>query len=216
MESKVKIKICGMRDVKNIRDVGALHPDYMGFIFYPSSPRYVGEDFSIPEDLPHAIKRVGVFVNDSHHTIRHQVRKHDLSIVQLHGDEPESLCAEVQAEGVEVIKVFSIGEEFDFSVLKKYKPYVNYFLFDTKGKFYGGNSKTFNWKVLEKYDQDIPFFLSGGLTLDNIQNVFGLNHMNLHALDINSGVEDLPGVKSVKKIEEVMNIVNRTNSSKRL
>lgn len=198
-----------MRDADNICEVGALGPDYMGFIFYPASPRYVGDTFSIPSDLAKTIKRVGVFVNETRDRIMQQVTKHDLTVVQLHGDEPETVCEEIKSKGVTVIKVFSIGEEFDFSVLKKYKPHVNYFLFDTKGKFYGGNSKTFNWQVLEKYDQEIPFFLSGGLTPDNISTTTQLLHMNLHALDINSGVEENPGVKRVQSIREVMNRVNQ-------
>jgi len=216
MGKKLKIKVCGMREAENILEVGMLRPDYMGFIFYPPSPRYVGENFSIPEDLSKAIKRVGVFVNASRDDIMQQVRKYALTFIQLHGEEPVSLCAELQSEGMKVIKVFSIGEEFDFSGLEKYKPHVDYFLFDTKGKFYGGNSETFNWQVLEKYDQEIPFFLSGGLTPDNIQHTSRLQQMNLHALDINSGVEVMPGIKSVPKIEEVLKIVNHSKRTEEL
>jgi phosphoribosylanthranilate isomerase len=216
MGKNLKIKICGMREAENIREVEALCPDYMGFIFYPPSPRYVGENFSIPEDLSDSISRVGVFVNASRDTIMQEVKNHAFSFIQLHGEEPASLCAELQSEGMKVIKVFSIGEEFDFSGLEKYKPHVNYFLFDTKGKFYGGNSETFNWQVLEKYDQEIPFFLSGGLTPDNIQHTSRLHHMNLHALDINSGVEVMPGIKSVPKIEEVLKTVNHIKRTEEL
>lgn len=199
-----------MRDADNIREVGDLNPDYMGFIFFSSSPRFVGEDFVIPADFSKSVKRVGVFVNETHKGIMRQVTKHNLTAVQLHGSESETLCNELQSEGVNVIKVFSIGAEFDFSILNTYKPHVDYFLFDTKGKYYGGNSKTFNWQVLEQYDQEIPFFLSGGLTADNIQQTSWLKRMNLHALDINSGVEQMPGIKNVNMIEKVMNIVNQT------
>jgi phosphoribosylanthranilate isomerase len=204
MLNKVQLKICGMRDPINIRAVGAVLPHYMGFIFYKDSPRYVGEDFQLPDNLPASIKRVGVFVNESVEYILELCKKYELSLVQLHGDEPVSVCRKLKQQELRVIKVFQMGEVFDFSVLNPYKPVVDYFLFDTKGKYYGGNAIAFDWKILERYDQEIPFFLSGGLNPENIKGIAGLSTMNLHAIDLNSGVEAAPGVKDVIKISTVI------------
>lgn len=203
----VKLKTCGMRDSFNILEVGKLLPDYMGFIFYPPSPRYVGDDFQIPIDLNPAIHRVGVFVNEQAGRMIELCMKHNLSYIQLHGDEPVSVCEQLKHEGLKVIKVFRIGPDFDFSVTLPYKEIVDYFLFDTKGNHYGGNAQVFDWSILEQYDQEVPFFLSGGLSVENIQHIKRLKHMNLHALDLNSGVEDSPGVKNILLIKEVMNFI---------
>jgi phosphoribosylanthranilate isomerase len=203
MKGKIQFKICGMRDLENIQAVGDLLPDYMGFIFYKNSPRYVGSDFQIPGGLPASIKRVGVFVDEPADRILDLSTRHELPFVQLHGDEPVALCRELKQQKLTVIKVFRIGESVDFSLLNPFKPVVDYFLFDTKGKYYGGNATAFNWNILNRYDQEIPFFLSGGLNAENVKHVPDLN-MNLHALDINSGAETEPGVKDVTKIREVI------------
>jgi phosphoribosylanthranilate isomerase len=207
----VKLKICGMRDSSNIQEVEKLLPDYMGFIFYPPSPRYVGNDFQMPVGLNPAIHRVGVFVNEHRDRIIELSARHNLSHVQLHGDEPVAVCAQLKKEGLGVIKVFRIGPDFDFSVTLPYKEAVDYFLFDTKGKYYGGNARVFDWSILEEYDQEVPFFLSGGMTVGNIQDAGRLKQMNLHALDLNSGVEDSPGIKNITLIEAVIRQINNLN-----
>lgn len=190
----IKLKICGMRDTANIKAVAELRPDYMGFIFYEKSPRYVGNEFAI---LDLRLNSVGVFVNES----TEKILSKGLKIVQLHGDETPEQCDELRKH-VKVIKAFSIDDDFDFETTKKYN--ADYFLFDTKGKYYGGNAKTFNWDKLKEYDQRIPFFLSGGLNADNLKDISILKGMNLHAIDLNSGVEDSPGLKNIEKIKSVM------------
>jgi phosphoribosylanthranilate isomerase len=192
----IKVKICGMREAANINAVAELRPDYMGFIFYEKSPRYVGEEFVI-RDL--GLKAVGVFVNES----TEKILEKRIKIVQLHGDETPAQADELKRHGLTVIKVFSIDDDFDFAKTKDYSR-ADYFLFDTKGKFYGGNARTFNWNKLKEYDQKIPFFLSGGLNADNLKAIDTLKGMNLHAIDLNSGVEDAPGLKNIEKIKSVM------------
>lgn len=184
-----------MRDAANIKAVEELRPDYMGFIFYEKSPRFVGSGFVIRDSKLNA---VGVFVNES--TTR--ILETGARIVQLHGNEENSQVEELRDKGLTVIKAFSIDDDFDFALTKRYS--ADYFLFDTKGKYYGGNAKTFNWNKLEEYDQKIPFFLSGGLNADNLKNLDILKGMNLHAIDLNSGVEDSPGIKNIEKIKSVM------------
>jgi phosphoribosylanthranilate isomerase len=194
-----------MRYSLNMQDVSALLPDYMGFIFYKNSPRYVGEDFVIPNDFPATVSRVGVFVNQSLTVVIDKVRQHALDLVQLHGDESVEFCKQLNHEGISVIKVFRVDDEFDFSITKQFDEVAEYFLFDTKGKNFGGNAQRFNWNLLEHYDQSIPFFLSGGIDLSSIDEVLQLENLNIHAVDVNSGVEQAPAMKDVEKVSAIIN-----------
>ncbi len=189
-----------MRDAQNILDVAKQQPDFMGFIFYKKSPRYVGDGFEIPEAFPSSISRVGVFVNEEFEKIVSLSKEHKLDYLQLHGNEPVGQVKKLNDLGLKTIKVFSIGDAFDFSITVEYQPYCDYFLFDTKGKYYGGNAKIFGWNQLEKYDQKIPFFLSGGIDPENVSRIGRLKGMNLFALDVNSGVEISPGMKDVNRL----------------
>jgi len=201
----IKIKVCGMRDANNIMQVADVHPDFMGFIFYPPSPRFVGVDFDIPNEFPKDIKRVGVFVNETSSRVAELARKNQLDFLQLHGDESVEYCLELKNAGFGVIKVFRVDVDFDFNQTDIYSEVVNYFLFDTKGKYYGGNALKFDWALLKKYDQKIPFFLSGGIDSKDVNTILELEGMNLVAIDINSGVEQSPGLKDIIKLSEVIN-----------
>lgn len=149
-----------MKYPDNILEVGSLLPDYMGFIFWEKSARYF--DGTIPE-LIKTIKKTGVFVNETVENIIVKINQYDLQAVQLHGKESVEFCQElkdkIDAE-IEIIKVFSVGEDFNFDVLKPFENVCDYFLFDTKGKLPGGNGTTFDWKILENYKSEKPFFLS--------------------------------------------------------
>lgn len=204
-QSSIKIKVCGMRDDENIRNVGSLAPDYMGFIFYKDSPRYVGSEFQIPTDLPSSIMKVGVFVNESAESILSAIKNHQLDFVQLHGDESVAYCNNLKEKGIKIIKVFRVDDAFDFSVTSEFSDVADYFLFDTKGKNYGGNAKRFNWQLLRKYNNKIPFFLSGGIDPESIKDILSLNELKLHAIDVNSGVERSPGLKNITKVSEAIN-----------
>lgn len=205
---KIRMKVCGMRERGNIMAVSKLRPEYMGFIFYPGTPRYVGSDFKIPDEFPSFTKRVGVFVNETTRRILDKVEEHRLDFVQLHGGEPVRQCHELRTQGVGVIKVFSVDAGMDFGVTKDYRDEVDFFLFDTKGKFYGGNAISFDWDVLARYDQSVPFFISGGITPENVVRVKMLKELNLQAVDVNSGVEATPALKDVSKIEAIRSILN--------
>jgi phosphoribosylanthranilate isomerase len=200
----MKLKVCGMRDPDNIRQVAALHPDYMGFIFYRDSKRVVNETFQIPADFPPEIKRVGIFVNEPTPAMLATAKRYSLDLIQLHGEEPAGQCDELRETGVGVIKVFRLSNDFDFGRIAPYRKVVDYFLFDTKGSGYGGTGTPFDWTILEMYDQEIPFFLSGGLSPENIRDARNLKHMNIHAVDVNSGVEVRPGLKDIKKLENLI------------
>jgi phosphoribosylanthranilate isomerase len=197
-----------MCDASNIMEVASLQPDYMGFIFYKPSPRYVGEEFNLPDNFPNTTERVGVFVNETTDVIKDLTEKFNLTTIQLHGSESPEQCKSLKERRLHIIKAFSVDDTFDFDQTEEYKPYVDFFLFDTKGKFHGGNAKRFNWEILKKYDQEIPFLLSGGLTPDNIEEIKALQGMNIYAIDINSGVEVRPGLKNVTAIKEVNELLD--------
>jgi phosphoribosylanthranilate isomerase len=219
----MQLKICGMRNPQNITDIAALNPDYLGFIFYEKSKRYVGEDFDeaatyhLPtEKSPRfrdtagqakGIKKIGVFVNASMEYVLSKVKRYGLDLVQLHGEESPEFCRDLQRNNIPVIKVFAVGQTFDFSVLEPYKPHCNYFLFDTKGKEKGGNGMVFNWEVLKDYDNEKPFFLSGGLSLENVGKVKELQSLNIVAIDVNSGFEVAPALKDVEKVKQLMQVI---------
>ncbi|MDL5045738.1 phosphoribosylanthranilate isomerase [Oscillatoria amoena NRMC-F 0135] len=198
-----------MRDQESCMETGALHPDFMGFIFYRNSPRYVGDDFSVPESLPSCILKVGVFVNAEPDFIRGLVERNKLDAVQLHGDEPPEDCAAIRRFVPFVIKSFAVDQVFDFKVTVPYEPVVDYFLFDAKGQHFGGNGISFDWQVLERYRQRIPFFLSGGINAENILQVSRVGNPNLVGLDLNSGFEIRPGVKDVNTLRKALYLVNK-------
>ncbi|WP_445717873.1 phosphoribosylanthranilate isomerase [Flavobacterium sp.] len=200
----VKLKICGMKYSENIKEIATLQPDYLGFIFWEKSSRLM-DVASIPE-IPKSIKKVGVFVNSSIQEIISKVKQYELDVVQLHGNESAFFCTEIKLLNVEIIKVFSIGTNFDFSVLEKFLPMVDYFLFDTKGKLPGGNGVTFDWNLLEKYPFDKPFFLSGGIGINELEAIKKFQKTKVAekciAIDVNSQFETKPGLKNKIELEK--------------
>ena len=192
-----------MKYKNNIKDVGALQPDYLGFIFYDKSKRFFNYD--IP-DLPKEIKKVGVFVNHTIKDIIAMVNTHKLQTVQLHGQESPRFCKQLQSLKLETIKVFSVKDEFDFSVLEKYEDVCDYFLFDTKGKLPGGNGYTFNWEILKDYPSKKPFFLSGGIGLNEINKLKAFKNTKVfsycYAIDVNSQFEIEAGLKNIQLLKE--------------
>ncbi|WP_229316881.1 phosphoribosylanthranilate isomerase [Flavobacterium ammoniigenes] len=206
----MKLKICGMKYPDNILEVGTLLPDYMGFIFWEKSARYF--DGTLPT-LPQSIKKIGVFVNANKEEIEAQVLKHDLQAVQLHGQESVAFCHELKntlANTTEIIKVFSVDDTFDFNQLEPFETVCDYFLFDTKGKLPGGNGTTFDWKVLEQYPSQKPFFLSGGIGLDEIDLVKQILKTDLPiiAIDVNSKFEIEAGLKNKEELDRFKQKIN--------
>jgi phosphoribosylanthranilate isomerase len=212
----IKIKVCGMRDHANIEAVASLQPDFMGFIFYRKSKRFVGDSFIMPTLSP-SIHNVGIFVNEPTAWIKETANRNAIKHIQLHGNETPSQCEALKNEGFFIIKAFSIASDFNFKDMIPYKSVVDYFLFDTKGDNYGGNGKTFNWEVLTKYDQQVPFFLSGGISLANAESAWNLKNMNIYALDVNSRFEVEPGLKDIPQLNKLFelrgknSIVSSTN-----
>ena len=204
----MKLKICGMKYPENMIEVAALLPDYMGFIFWEKSSRYFNGQ--IPE-LPKSIKKTGVFVNETIAIIVEKIIENNLQAVQLHGKESADFCLNLRSEfsknnldNIEIIKVFSVANDFDFERLMPFENLCDYFLFDTKGKLPGGNGTTFDWNVLEHYPSSKPFFLSGGIGLEETAAVKEIKKTNLpvYAIDVNSKFEIEPGLKNTKLLRE--------------
>ncbi|GAA4427669.1 phosphoribosylanthranilate isomerase [Pontibacter saemangeumensis] len=203
----MKVKVCGMREPENIRQVAALLPDFMGFIFYQGSKRFVGELITpdLLASLPAGIKKIGVFVNEETAVIREKVALYHLDLVQLHGAETPRQCQELQEAGISVIKAFSVGDGFSFLSTLPYERYCTYFLFDTRGKQHGGNGVVFDWELLKDNISDKPYFLSGGLNLENLQSKeFAKLKPKPFAVDVNSGFEQEPGLKKVAELKQLL------------
>lgn len=200
----MKIKVCGMKNAVNIRELIKLRPDYIGFIFYRKSERYIGNDFymDILSEIPPEVKRVGVFVNETFDILVKEYNRFKLDYVQLHGNEPAEYCSELKMINIHVIKAFGINDEFDFSVINEYKNACDYFLFDTKSDGYGGTGKKFNWEILKKYNNVKPVFLSGGIGLEDSEQIKKQDFINIHAIDINSRFEIEPGIKDIFKLKK--------------
>ena len=196
-----------MKYAGNVEAVSLLNPDYMGFIFYEGSSRFVGEpDCSIFTKIPSHIKKIGVFVNEKPETIIDITNKYGIFAVQLHGNESVSDCRKIRNAGLTVIKAFSICNYIETS---RYADVADYFLFDTKGKNYGGTGNKFDWKILNQYDGETPFFLSGGITVDDAATIMEIQHPCLYGIDINSGFETEPARKDPDKLKNFINKIRQ-------
>lgn len=192
-----------MTDPANVAEIVKAKPDFIGFIFFPDSPRFVGKepDSILFSSVPKSIKKVGVFINEDNQIIIKQAIRFGLNVIQLHGNESAKACSELKSSGLGIIKVFNIGERFDFGSLLKYKSVCDYFLFDTRGDKHGGSGNKFNWKILEEYTVEKSFFLSGGIGEDDTGVIKSLGNKGLFAVDINSRFETSPGIKDYVKIK---------------
>ena len=204
------IKVCGMRDKDNIRAVENLDIYIMGFIFYNKSSRYFYDGGS-SENIPHKCKRAGVFVNMDIDEIDDIAKEMQLNYIQLHGDETPSFCREVKERGYSVIKAFHIETEHDLSSIdKEYHNNCDLLLFDTKCSGYGGSGKQFDWNILNNYAGPTPFFLSGGLGIENLDNVKNFKNKYFMGVDLNSKFESSPGIKEIKLLEQYITEIQKS------
>lgn len=197
------IKVCGMREAHNIRKVEALGVDWMGFIFYPQSPRYVS---AMPAYLPVNAKRVGVFVNQEPDLVSRLVQEFGLSIVQLHGTEDAPYIGRIRAlcPGITIVKALNIAKSDDLKLATPYFGMVDYLLFDTKAKLAGGNGTQFDWNILSSYNGTVPFILSGGIGPDDAERLNAFNHPMMAGIDLNSRFESAPALKDAKLLESFL------------
>lgn len=202
----MRIKVCGMRE--NIEAVAELRPDYMGFIFWEPSSRFLGE-MPLPK-LPEGIRKVGVFVDETIEKVHAYCTRYNLDLVQLHGSESPAYCEKLKQKSpsIKLIKAFAVDEDFDFRRLQAYEEVCDYYLFDTKGKLPGGNSRQFDWSLLTGYPSQKPYFLSGGIGPEDIGSVeeFLAREEAAHcvAVDVNSRFEVSPGEKKTSALKNFM------------
>jgi phosphoribosylanthranilate isomerase len=197
---ELKIKVCGMRETSNIRELLVHNPDFIGFILYPGSGRFLGKDYKLEVDIPKNINKVGVFVNALIKDVVNWKICLDLDFVQLHGTEAPEYCKEIQDMGLKIIKAFGIDQDFDFAILDDYMPYCDYFLFDTKTPVHGGSGLKYDWQLINNYKLEKPFFLSGGIKPEDAEAICSIKNNKLYAIDINSGFEIAPAVKDIQRI----------------
>jgi len=203
----MKIKICGLKDPGNIKSVAALTPDYMGFICYHLTPRFIAD---MPADalefLPVTINKTAVLVDENAETIHSLIDKFGFNTIQLHGSEGPDFTNSFRNK-VTVIKAFGLNDDFNFEQLNAYAGKVDFFLFDTKTKLYGGSGETFDWRILDNYQLNIPFFLSGDLSLDNLEEVRQIDHPQFYGVDLNSKFEIAPGLKDIDKLKQAFEML---------
>ena len=188
-----------MRDSENIRAVEALGVDWMGFIFYPLSKRYVGEQLTY---LPEKIMRVGVFVNESFEAVLETARLYDLKAVQLHGSESPKFCKQLRKQNIQVIKAFGIADCLPSEKIAEYEGCCNYYLFDTQTSEYGGSGVKYDWEILQHYQGNTPFLLSGGIGPDDVDAIKTFSNPMCIGIDINSKFELSPANKDIESIHQ--------------
>ena len=194
------IKVCGMRDAQNIRDIESLGVDWIGMIFWPKSKRYVAE---VPSYLPGHLKKVGVFVDSTLDDILQHISDYQLDIIQLHGQESPDFAKALKPHTI--IKAFNIEKADDLLQTEKYESIADYFLFDTKGKMVGGNGEKFDWSVLTAYQGKTPFLLSGGIGPEDAGSVKSFHHPRCIGIDLNSRFESEPGFKDINQLKTFIN-----------
>ena len=196
------VKVCGMRDAANIRQLEALGIDWMGMIFWPKSKRYVSMP---PVYLPQHVRKVGVFVDASLDAIRQHVEDYQLDIVQLHGQESPDMLKVLKP--LTLIKAFNIATPEDLQKTEPYEGLADYFLFDTKGKSVGGNGEKFDWSVLDNYQGKTPFLLSGGIGSEDAEVVKTFHQPKCISIDLNSRFETEPGLKDITKLKQFLEAI---------
>ena len=201
------LKICGLRDYENVQAIDTtISPDWLGFIFYPISPRFVG-NIALPATQA---KKIGVFVNEIPCNIVQLAKQYALTGVQLHAEESPQDCTYLRSQNLLVIKAFSIGETFPTDLVASYVGKADYFIFDTKGKAHGGNGVTFNWDLLRNYQESTPFLLSGGIGLENINDLHAFKHTACIGIDVNSKFEIAPTIKDIALLQQFKTLLPHT------
>ena len=200
------VKVCGMRDPENIRQVERTGADWMGFIFYPRSPRYVAER---PAYLPQRMRRVGVFVNAEEADIRRHIADYGLEAVQLHGQERPELCAALRKGSTTVIKAFRLKTAAEAAATADYEGAADYFLFDTPTEAFGGSGHRFDWSLLDHYRGKTPFLLSGGIGPDSLDALSRFHHPCWAGIDLNSGFETAPARKDAEQLTLFIELFNQ-------
>lgn len=207
MKKDILVKVCGLAEPENIKEVDSLGIDFIGMIFYPKSPRYIIDKIKDKETFHSTLSNVyarktGVFVNENIKKIIKYSNEFNLDYIQLHGDETPEFCSLLKDKGYKIMKAFNIKSPEDFSLCEKYTNYVDYFIFDTPCSGYGGSGKKFNWEYLKEYNLSVPFLLSGGIGRGDDRTIAGIEHEQFSGIDLNSKFELEPAFKDVMELDD--------------
>jgi phosphoribosylanthranilate isomerase len=196
------IKVCGMKDPDNIRQVIELKPQYIGFILYEKSPRYVSIDdvAELVKLIPGSVKKVGVIVNEPFANALKIIKSGFFDMIQLHGDETSAYCKKL-SEYIEIIKAFRISESLPQNI-SSFQPYCTKFLFDTAGNDFGGTGKKFDHQVLDNYSYQTKYFLSGGVSPSDADYIRSLDKTGMAGIDLNSRFEITQGIKDIRLLKK--------------
>lgn len=205
----IAVKVCGMKEPENIREVAGLPVDMLGFIFHAPSPRYAGAlDPAVAGTLPGEIRKVGVFVNPDRETALGVARQYGLSAIQLHGEESPDECRFYRSRGLLVIKAIPVGEHSPTALATPYARACDYLLFDSRAPGRGGSGKQFDWRLLDDYAGPLPFILSGGIGPEDAGRIRTRAHPLLRAVDLNSRFETQPGIKDPRAVQQFIQELN--------
>ncbi len=204
------IKVCGMREPNNIRALSQVDGvDLMGLIFFMKSPRCVPATLKLQQLPDKRPKLVGVFVNETQRNVITQVINYRLDYVQLHGTESPTYIDNLRKAivpdilpDIKIIKAISVREADDVKRWRDYEGHADLLLFDTKTKLVGGSGEQFDWSILQEYDGNTPFLLSGGIGPEDTDRVKDFHHPKCIGLDLNSRFEVAPAVKNIEAISK--------------
>lgn len=199
-----------MTDADNIRKIAALHPDYLGFIFYKPSPRNcIGIEPRIISTLPDGIEPVMVSVDMTEGEVLSVANSYGFRAVQLHGKESPEMCQNLRNSGLKVIKALGMQTEESLNKLKSYEGAVDLFLLDTYTPTKGGSGEKFDWSILEEYDLNTPFMLSGGIGAEDGDAILNLHHLKFEGIDLNSRFETSPGLKNTQLLKQFLSKIKK-------
>ena len=202
------VKVCGLREVDNIKDIVQLPIDYIGLIFYDKSPRFVEKVLDLPKD--EHIKRVGVFVNASIDYIVQKIKDYQLDCVQLHGNESVEFCQQLlDTCHVSIVKAISVATKEDVRIAENYTSVADVLLFDTKVPTHGGSGEKFDWDIIHAYQGNKPFLLSGGISKDDVESIRNIKHEQFLGIDLNSKFEISAGYKNVQLLNDFVKAIKQ-------
>ena len=209
----IRVKVCGLNDPLNVTAISETGVDFIGYIFYRGSVRFVGElpDKKLFSNVKNRIKRVGVFVNEDPVKVKELAEYASLDLIQLHGNESVSYCASLKDDGLKIIKTFGVGNDFDPGETDLYSEVCDFFLFDARQEKHGGAGKKFEWGLLKNYPFVKPFFLSGGIGPEDVDITPGVLNRQFFAIDINSRFEISPGIKDAGSVKNFINEIKRSD-----
>lgn len=204
----MKLKICGLKNIENIIEISnEIRPDFLGFIFYKNSPRFV-QNLDIKELNKININKVGVFVNENIYNILKISEVYNLKYAQIHGEIELKFLEELKKNNIKILKAINISNKENFNEIKKYQDFVDFFLFDSKSEKHGGSGIKFNWELLNEYKEKTLFFLSGGISINDVNQINKIKHPSLFGLDLNSKFEINAGTKDIKLLKEFKQKIN--------